>query len=157
VSETVSGPGADALTDVLVAVAQAMGVEDAAVAVLPGPDGGLLGRVDGEGVDALVGREGETIDALQYLCGQIVSRAEGTRMRVMIDAGDYRARRAAALERLARRAAEEVLEHGDEIELDAMTPHDRRLIHMVLKEYDGVVTRSEGDEPNRRIVVEPAE
>lgn len=156
-AETAEGPGAEALAEVLGAVARAMGVDEPTVAVLPGPDGGLLGRVDGEGVDALVGREGETIDALQYLCGQIASRAEGTRLRVMIDAGDYRERRAASLERLARRAAEEVLEHGDEIELDPMTPHDRRLIHMVLKEYEGVLTRSEGEEPNRRIVVEPAE
>lgn len=156
-AETMEGPGVDALGEVLGAVARAMGVSDPTVSVSAGPDGGLLGHVTGDGVEALVGREGETIDALQYLCGQIVSRAEGTRMRVMIDAGDYRARRAESLERLARRAAEEVLEHGDEIELDPMTPHDRRLIHMVLKEYDGVLTRSEGDEPNRRIVVEPAE
>lgn len=156
-AETATGPGAEALAEVLGAVARAMGVENASVAVLPSDEGGLLGRVDGEGVDALVGRDGETIDALQYLCGQIASRAEGARLRVVVDAGDYRARRAESLERLARRAAEEVLEHGDEIELEAMTPHDRRLIHMVLKEYDGVVTRSEGEEPNRRIVVEPAE
>lgn len=156
-SENATGPGAEALVAVLDAVARALRIEGAEIAVLEGSEGGLLGRVDGEGAEALVGRDGETIDALQYLCGQIVSRAAGTRTRVTLDAGDYRARRAERLERLARRAAEEVMEHGDEIELDPMTPHDRRVIHMVLKEYPGVVTRSEGEEPNRRIIVEPAE
>ncbi|MEW6583319.1 MAG: R3H domain-containing nucleic acid-binding protein [Actinomycetota bacterium] len=155
--EAASGPGAEALAEVLGAVAAALRVGDARVEVHEVEEGGLLGHVHGEGVDALVGRDGETIDALQYLCSQIVSRAEGTRRRVTIDAGDYRAQRRDRLERLARRAAEEALEHGDEIELDPMTPHDRRIIHMVLKEYEGISTRSEGEEPNRRIIVEPAD
>lgn len=149
--------GADALTDVLTAVAAALKVGGATVTVEETEDGGLLGRVDGEGVEALVGRDGETIDALQYLCGQVVSKAEGARRRVTIDAGDYRAQRKERLERLAHRAAEAALEDGDEIELDPMTPHDRRIIHMVLKEYEGITTRSEGEEPNRRIIVEPAD
>ena len=156
-AETANGAGAEALAEVLAAVAAALRVADARVEVSEAEDGGLLGRVDGEGVEAIVGRDGETIDALQYLCGQIVSRAEGTRRRVTIDAGDYRERRRERLERLARRAAEEALEYGDEIELDPMTPHDRRIIHMVLKEYEGIATRSEGEEPNRRIIVEPAD
>ena len=65
--------------------------------------------------------------------------------------------RAAALEQLADQAAREAVEHGEEIELDAMTPHDRRIVHMALKDRSEVVTRSEGEEPRRRIIVEPAE
>jgi len=154
--QAAQGPGASALAEVLRAVADALGL-DARVEVLEGPEGSLIGRVDGEDVSALVGRDGETIDALQFLCAQIVSRAEGERRRVVIDAGDYRARRAERLERLAVRAAQEALEHGEEIELDAMAPHDRRIIHLALKDYPGIVTRSEGEEPHRRVIVEPAE
>jgi spoIIIJ-associated protein len=114
--------------------------------------------VEGEGTSAMVGRGGESIDALQYLLGQIVSRAEGgERRRVALDADGYRARRAAALEELADRAAREAVEHGEEIELDVMTPHDRRIVHMALKDRTDVITRSEGDEGRRRIIVEPAD
>ncbi len=76
---------------------------------------------------------------------------------VALDVGGYRERRAAALRDLAARAASEAVEFGEEIELDPMTPHDRRIVHMELKENTAVVTRSEGDEPNRRIIVEPAD
>lgn len=155
-AEEAQGPGADALRAVIGATAAALGVEDAKVSVSAGEDG-LVARVTGSGVEVMEGRDGETVDALQYLCGQIASRAEDERVRVIVDVGDYRARRAAALERLAKRAAGEALEHGDEIELDAMAPHDRRIVHMALKDIPGIVTRSEGEEPRRRIVIEPAD
>jgi spoIIIJ-associated protein len=154
----VTGAGADALARALDAVVRGMGI-DATVVVERGEDEtDLLARVDGEGTAVLVGKGGETIDALQYLLSQIASRAEGgSRRRVSLDADGYRARRAAALEDLADRAAKEAVEFGEEIELDPMTPHDRRIVHMALKDRTEVVTRSEGDEPRRRIIVEPAE
>jgi spoIIIJ-associated protein len=139
-------------------IAEAFGVEDAQVTVSEDDEGGLVGAVTGGGADGLIGRGGEVIDAIQYLAAQVVSRADGGgRRRVNVDADGYRARREAALVELANRAAEEALEFGEEIELDAMTPHDRRIVHMALKERTDVVTRSEGDEPRRRIIVEPAE
>jgi spoIIIJ-associated protein len=155
---TAEGPGAAAVARTLEAVVQGMGL-DARVVVAPGPDEtDIEATVDGEGTSALIGRGGETIDALQYLLGQIASRAEGgSRRRVGLDADGYRARRAAALADLADQAAREAVEHGEEIELDAMTPHDRRIVHMALKDRPEVVTRSEGEEPRRRIIVEPAE
>lgn len=155
---TAEGPGAAAVGRVLDAVVAGMGIE-ARVAVAPGPEGSdIEASVDGEGTAALIGRGGETIDSLQYLLGQIASRAEGgSRRRVSLDAGGYRARRQKALEDLADQAAREAVEHGEEIELDAMTPHDRRIVHMALKDRPEVVTRSEGEEPRRRIIVEPAE
>ncbi len=155
---TAAGPGAVAVAATLEAVVAAMGL-DAQVVVAAGPDeADLQVNVVGAGTSALVGRGGETIDALQYLLGQIASRAEGgTRRRVSLDADGYRARREAALVELAEQAAREAVEFGDEIELDAMTPHDRRIVHMALKARPGIVTRSEGDEPRRRIIVEPAE
>lgn len=155
---TAEGPGAAAVARTLDAVVEGMGL-DARVVVSPGPDDNDIdANVDGEGLSALIGRGGETIDALQYLLGQIATRAEGgSRRRVSLDAEGYRARRAAALEDLADQAAREAVEHGEEIELDAMTPHDRRIVHMALKDRPEVVTRSEGEEPRRRIIVEPAE
>lgn len=155
---TAEGPGAAAVGRVLDAVVEGMGL-DARVTVAPGDEGGdIEASVDGEGTTALIGRGGETIDSLQYLLGQIASRAEGgARRRVSLDADGYRDRRRKALEDLADQAAREAVEHGEEIELDAMTPHDRRIVHMALKDRSEVVTRSEGEEPRRRIIVEPAE
>jgi spoIIIJ-associated protein len=155
---TAEGPGAAAVARTLDAVVEGMGLE-ARVIVAPGADDNDIdANIDGEGLTALIGRGGETIDALQYLLGQIATRAEGgSRRRVSLDAEGYRARRAAALEDLADQAAREAVEHGEEIELDAMTPHDRRIVHMALKDRAEVVTRSEGEEPRRRIIVEPAE
>lgn len=155
---TAEGPGAAAVARTLDAVVEGMGLE-ARVVVAAGPEeNDIDANVDGEGLSALIGRGGETIDALQYLLGQIATRAEGgSRRRVSLDAEGYRARRAAALEQLADEAAREAVEHGEEIELDAMTPHDRRIVHMALKDRPEVVTRSEGEEPRRRIIVEPAE
>lgn len=155
---TAEGSGAAAVARTLEAVVAGMGVS-ARIVVSPGPEeNDIEARVDGEDTAPLVGRGGETIDALQYLLGQIASRAEGgSRRRVNLDADGYRARREAALVDLADRAAREAVEHGEEIELDPMTPHDRRIVHMALKERTEVVTRSEGEEPRRRIIVEPAE
>jgi spoIIIJ-associated protein len=114
--------------------------------------------VAGEGLDGLIGRDGQVIDALQYLMNQAAARAGGPERgpRVALDIGGYRERRQRQLERLAIHAADEAVRYGEEIELDAMTPHDRRIVHMALADRTDIVTRSEGQEPNRRIVVEPA-
>ena len=120
--------GGRALADVLEKVSTGFGL-NCEVRVVGGQDGELDAVVDGEGADALIGRGGAVIDALQYLASQIVSRAEGGgRYRVSLDAGGYRARREASLVALANRAAAEALEFGEEIELDPMTPHDRRIV-----------------------------
>lgn len=149
--------GAAALSHILEAVSTGFGLS-CHVRVETGDDGEIHATVDGDGADALIGRGGQVIDALQYLASQVVSRAEGGgRYRVQLDAAGYRARREEALVKLAERAAAEAIEYGDEIELDAMTPHDRRIVHMALKDRTDVVTRSEGEEPRRRIVVEPAD
>jgi spoIIIJ-associated protein len=150
--------GARAAGEAVEAVVRGMGL-DAVVRVEAGAgETDVLVTVEGEGTAALVGRGGETIDALQYLVAQIATRADGgERRRVALDADGYRARRAAALTELAERAAREAVEHGEEIELDVMTPHDRRIVHMALKDRTDVVTRSEGDEGRRRIIVEPAD
>ncbi len=131
---------------------------DADVTVTETAEGDLAVVVQGDGLDAMIGRGGAVIDALQYLAHQSVLRAGGGEpRRVSVDAGGYRERRRRQLERLAEHAATEAVTHGEEIELDPMTPHDRRIVHMALAERTDIETRSEGDEPNRRIVVLPSE
>jgi spoIIIJ-associated protein len=145
------------LTGIIEAVLDGMDL-DGDVTIGPGEDGGLVISVAGEALEPMIGREGATINALQYLVQQVVFRAtEGEVRRVTLDAGGYRDRRRRQLEALAAHAATEAVEHGEEIELDAMTPHDRRIVHMALAERTDIVTRSEGEEPNRRIVVLPAD
>ena len=129
-----------------------------AVTVTENGEGTIAVVVEGDGTDALIGRDGAVIDALQYLAHQTALRASaGEPRKVSVDAGGYRERRQRQLERLAEHAASEAVQHREEIELDPMTPHDRRIVHMALADRTDIVTRSEGDEPHRRIVVLPAD
>jgi len=119
---------------------------DAIVATCSGRDLGLL-----------IGRHGQTIDAVQYLANAIVARAHGDeRKEVVVDAAGYRGRRQATLDSLAVRAAERVLASGEAEELEPMTAAERKIVHTRLKDFDGVQTTSEGVEPNRHVVVRPA-
>jgi spoIIIJ-associated protein len=128
------------------------------VTVTENGEGAIAVVVEGDGTDALIGRDGAVIDALQYLAHQTALRASGGEPRkVSVDADGYRERRQRQLERLAEHAASEAIEHREEIELDPMTPHDRRIVHMALADRTDIVTRSEGEEPHRRIVVLPAD
>jgi spoIIIJ-associated protein len=106
----------------------------------------------------LIGRHGQTIDAIQYLLNAISHRrGDGPRKEVVVDAAGYRERRRATLESLALRTAEQARASGQEVELEPMTAVERKVVHLVLKERDGVGTRSEGTEPNRYVVVVPIE
>jgi spoIIIJ-associated protein len=103
----------------------------------------------------LIGRHGQTIDALQLLCYQAAFRGMPERKRVVVDASGYRERRHDALQRRADRAAEEALNLAAPVELDAMSAPERRVVHEHLKERPEVETYSEGTEPNRFVVVAP--
>jgi len=104
----------------------------------------------------LIGRHGQTIDAVQYLLNAILYRGpEEGRKEVVVDAAGYRARRRATLESLAVRSAERAVRSGDAVALDPMTAVERKVVHLRLKEFDGVETSSEGTEPNRYVVVHP--
>jgi spoIIIJ-associated protein len=115
----------------------------------------ILGRVEGEDVGLLIGRRGQTIDAVQLLCYRAAFRGLHERKRVVVDAAGYRERRQAAIEQQADRAAERALKTGKEIELEAMTPSERRVVHQHLKDRAGIETFSEGDEPERCVIVAP--
>jgi spoIIIJ-associated protein len=106
----------------------------------------------------LIGRHGQTIDAVQYLVNAIAHRTYGdARKEVVVDAAGYRERRRIALESLAVRTAAEVQRSGEPAELEPMTAVERKVVHVTLKDADGVRTTSEGTEPNRYVVILPAD
>lgn len=119
-------------------------------------DGELVATLVGDDLGVLIGRHGQTIDALQYLANAISHRTQDdTRMRVVVDAAGYRARRAATLDAAARAAAEQAAATGHRVELEPMTAVERRLVHEFLKDDPEVETSSEGAEPARFVVVLP--
>ena len=124
------------------------------VVVREGADGLHVDCVGGD-AGVLIGRYGQTIDAVQYIVNAIVARRGGERVEVTVDAAGYRERRRAMLERIAVRSAERARNEGAPVELEPMTAVERKVVHLRLKEFDGVETSSEGAEPNRYVVVSP--
>ena len=106
-----------------------------------------------EALGALIGRKGERLSALQHLVNLMLSKRMGAWTRVLVDVEDYRGRREQQLREIAQRAAERVIETGKMLQLEPMTPLERRWIHIALRDYPGVATQSVGEEPNRRVVV----
>jgi spoIIIJ-associated protein len=128
---------------------------------------GVTGRIDvdesdetitcvGSDLGMLIGRHGQTIDAVQYLANAVMWRRHPEdRKEVIVDAAGYRERRRVALEALALRSADRALTDREPVELEPMTAVERKVVHLRLKEFDGVETTSEGTEPNRYVVVHP--
>jgi len=117
---------------------------------------GILAVVEGDDdYGLLIGKHGQTIDAVQLLCYQAAFRGIAERKRVVVDAAGYRERRREALQRRADRAAEQALSQSGPVELDAMSAPERRVVHEHLKERPEVETYSEGTEPHRCVVVAP--
>lgn len=115
----------------------------------------ISARVEGEDLGLLIGRRAQTIDAVQLLCYRAAFRGHGERKRVSVDASGYRERRRETVERQADRAAERALESGKEIELEPMSPTERKIVHDRLKDRPGLETFSEGEEPERCVIVAP--
>jgi spoIIIJ-associated protein len=116
----------------------------------------LTATIVGRELGLAIGKHGQTIDAIQYLANAVVWRGRGDdRKAVVVDAAGYRARREATLEALAKRSAERAISSARSVELEPMTAVERKVVHVCLKDVEGVVTRSEGTEPNRFVVIEP--
>jgi spoIIIJ-associated protein len=146
------------LQDLLERMVAAMGLE-ARVEVTEEPESTLRGTLHGDDLGLFIGRHGQTIDAVQHLAQRIVGEAEGPdaeRRRIVVDAAGYRERREAALHRQADEAAAQAVRYDRAVSLDAMTASERRLVHEYLRDRDDVETYSEGDEPDRHLVVAPA-
>jgi spoIIIJ-associated protein len=111
--------------------------------------------IDGEDLGLLIGRHGQTIDAIQHLAYRAAFRGSDGRKRVTVDAAGYRERRAALLQHDADEAVEEALRIEAPVALDAMNAVERRVVHEYLRDRDGIETYSEGVEPDRHLVVAP--
>ncbi len=114
-------------------------------------------KLDGKDAAYLVGKHGEVLNALQYLVNVVAHRRIGTEARATLDGNDYRKRREDVLTQMASSIAAQVKDRGEEAVLDALPAFERRIVHKALQEIEGVVTYSEGEEPNRRVVIAPAE
>jgi spoIIIJ-associated protein len=144
---------AEALEELLEEIADALRLE-VEVEVREHEDA-LNGRLEGEDVGLFIGRHGQTIDAVQHLAQRIVFPDGPSAVRIVIDANGYRQRRAEALHGEADDAADEALRSGQPVELDPLPPFERRIVHEYLRERGGVETHSEGNEPERYLVVTP--
>lgn len=107
----------------------------------------------GEGLGALIGRRGETLDAIQQLTSYAVNKGQSRRVRIHVDAENYRAKREESLQRLARKVAGKVVKYRRNVTLEPMNAYERHVIHTALQDYPDVTTYSTGAEPNRRTVV----
>jgi spoIIIJ-associated protein len=117
----------------------------------------IRATVNGDDLGLLIGKHGTTIDALQHIAFRAAYRGEGERKQVTVDAAGYRERREGALHRMADRAAAEALQFERPVELEPMRATERKIVHTYLSERGDVETHSEGDEPERRLVVSPVE
>jgi spoIIIJ-associated protein len=118
-------------------------------------DGVLLSMSGGGDMGLIIGRRGQTLDALQYLANVVAGRRSRGHVRILLDAENFRERRRKTLEELSERLARRVVRTGKEIVLEPMTPQERKVIHTALQNHPKVKTFSKGEEPNRRVVITP--
>lgn len=112
-------------------------------------------ELSGEDCGTIIGRRGQTLDAIQYLTSLVVNKEHDTYTKVVIDAEDYRSRREKTLEQLADKMARKAIKAHRSLKLDPMNPYERKVIHATLQKNPRVSTRSEGQDPYRRVVIEP--
>jgi spoIIIJ-associated protein len=144
---------AECVQEVLARIATGIGVE--ADIRLSEDEEGMTAEFIGEDLGLLIGHHGQTIDAIQHLAYRIAFRRCGTPMRVLVDAAGYRERRSVALRATADQAAEAAVHDGRPVALEAMSALERRVVHEHLKARHDVETYSQGQEPDRRLVVAP--
>lgn len=109
----------------------------------------------GQNMGSVIGRRGDTLDAIQYLTNIVANKNEEKRWHLVLDTENYRAKRQATLERLAVNTAQKALRYKRSMALEPMNPQERRIIHSALQDYEGVSTHSVGVEPNRKVIVVP--
>ncbi len=116
-------------------------------------DDSLYIDITGEDAGSVIGKRGQTLDALQYLTSLVANKEEERYVRVVLDIENYRSKREKTLESLAFRLADKVDRTGKSVRLEPMNPYERKIIHSVLQQHEGVLTGSEGEEPYRRVVI----
>ena len=129
-----------------------MGVE-ADIEISRRDNGGINVNLSGSGMGAIIGRRGETLDAIQHLTNYAVNHGSDKHLHISVDAEAYRAKREESLARLAEKMAEKAIKYKRSMALEPMNSYERHVIHTALQNYEGVTTASTGTEPNRRVVV----
>jgi spoIIIJ-associated protein len=155
VAETIPEEPAERVRGIVTRVVNALGLH--ATVDIGESDDEIRATVNGDDLGLLIGKHGSTIDALQHLAFRAAFRGAEIRKQVTVDAAGYRERREGALHRMADRAAAEALRYGRPVELEPMRATERKIVHTYLSERSDVETHSEGDEPDRRLVVSPVE
>ena len=136
----------------LTGLLQRMGTE-ADIEITPRENKGVNVNLSGANMGAVIGRRGETLDAIQHLTNYVVNRGSDKHMHISVDAESYRAKREESLVRLAEKMAAKVIKYKRSMALEPMNSYERHIIHTALQDYEGVTTSSTGTEPNRRVVV----
>ena len=129
-----------------------MGVK-ADIEISPRANDGINVSLSGNGMGAIIGRRGETLDAIQHLTNYVVNRGSDKHLHISVDAECYRSKREESLSRLAEKMAEKAIKYKRSMALEPMNSYERHVIHTALQNYEGVTTSSTGVEPNRRVVV----
>lgn len=148
---------ADRAVETLTQILRHMGVEATAEIVTDDPEGVEIDIRGTSDLGLVIGKHGQTLAALQLITAMIANRSEppDQRRRIILDAEDYRARRERTLQSMARSAAERAKRTGREVTLQALTPRERRIVHVALADDSAVTTRSEGQDPDRVVIVSP--
>lgn len=146
---------ADAAQEFLKNVLDAMGLEKITLDMKETEDSGVVIDLEGEDVGSVIGRRGETLDALQYLTGLVANHVENTYYKVTINTGDYREKREKTLEILGRKLAFKAIKTGRKTSLEPMNPYERRIIHTAVQKVNGAISWSEGESLNRHVVIGP--
>ena len=155
VAETIPEEPTERVRAIVARVVHALGLH--ASVDIDETDDEIRATVNGDDLGLLIGKHGSTIDALQHLAFRAAFRGDSERKQVTVDAAGYRERREGALHRMADRAAAEALQYSRPVELEPMRAPERKIVHTYLSERRDVDTHSEGDEPDRRLVVSPVE
>lgn len=155
VSEECMKKAEELATSFIFGLMEKMGVEGQ-VTVLPQVECDQLRlELSGPDMGPIIGRRGDTLDAIQYLGSLVLNNALDEHVRLSVDTENYREKRSESLERLARKMAMKVVKSHRSMTLEPMNPYERRIIHAALQDFNGVTTYSTGTEPNRRVVIAP--
>ncbi len=146
---------ADAAADFLKNVLVSMGLEGVTLDVKETDENGVTIDLEGEDVGFVIGRRGETLDALQYLTGLVANHVDNAYYKVTINTGDFREKREKTLEILGRKLAFKAVKTGHKTSLEPMNPYERRIIHTAVQKVNGAISWSEGENLNRHVVIGP--
>ncbi|HBL41224.1 MAG TPA: hypothetical protein DDY98_06505, partial [Ruminococcaceae bacterium] len=154
---TVSAPGFDQTEAYIRSILKGLGIAECSMVFTEEEDGVSVELDCGENYGVVIGRRGETLDAIQYLVRLFLNKSNDSYKRVSINIGNYREKREQTLKELAKRQASKVLKYGRNVVLDPMNPYERRIIHTAIQEIEGVDSHSVGSDSERKVVITLAE